>query len=142
MKILIYLTFVISIFLWGCSDNNPTAAGSGGATGGLGGGDTGGGGNGNVTFQVSSQATQDGYQFSFTPSANITVDKLNVTETTGSNYQEQFQGDGTTVYNAGTQYDLVSLTGAQSQMHFKFELIGKTSPGGQAYDVTTEYTIP
>ncbi len=95
-----------------------------------------------MTFQVSSQATQDGFQFSFTPSANITVDKLNVTETTGSNYQEQFQGDGTTVYNAGTQYDLVSLTGAQSQMHFKFELIGKTSPGGQAYDITTEYTIP
>lgn len=148
----IILIIAVSLFIifTGCSkSNNPVSnnTGNGGIGGVIGGGTTGGGnnggGNGAITFSIRSEAGQNGgSEFDAEPSANITLTQINVEETSGTGFTDQIQGDGTTVYQTNTWYKVSEYTGVQSGMKFTFEFIGKTSPAGTDFDVTSNYTVP
>ena len=106
-------------------------------------GNNNGNGNSNVTITIQSQDTQNGdTEFDAQANQNITLDEIDVTETTGTNYNSKNPEDGTTVYLGNTWYIIAELQGVGSGMKFTFEFIGKTSPGGQQFDVTSNYTVP
>lgn len=143
-KFISVLFVCLLVAVTGCSKkDNPVSSTNNGGGGIIGGGGNTGGGNGAVTFQIQTQAGQNGgTEFDATPSTNVTITEIDVSESTGSNFQDQIQGDGTTVYQGGTSYSLTEYTGVQSGMKFTFEFIGKTSPGGQDFDVNSNYTVP
>ncbi len=133
-----FLLLSIVLILGGCSknnsngNNNPLSPLTGGTNNG-----------GTVTFQIRSEAGQNSEtEFDAQPSENCTITEIDVTETTGTNFTDTIQGDGTTVYQAGTWYLLANYTGVQSGLKFTFEFIGKTSPAGAGFDVTSNYTVP
>ena len=100
-------------------------------------------GNNNIIVKIQSQAGQNGVtEFDAQANQNITLDEIDVSETTGTNFNSQNQEDGTTVYQGNTWYAIAQLQGVASGMKFTFEFIGKTSPGGQQFDVTSNYTVP
>ncbi len=125
----------------GCSkkNSNPVSNNNGGgAIGGIGGT---GGGSSNVTFQIRSEAGQNGgTEFDFSPSENLTLSEIFVNETT-IGFKDTVQITGTTAYQKGTFYPINEYTGVQNGMHFKFEFIGKTSADNKSFDVTAEYTV-
>jgi len=135
---LIFITILLFMII-GCSSDD-----SSGDTTGIGGiGGTGGtGGTGNVTIQVQGQAGNDGnYYFYINPSVAITLTSVIVTLAgSGSetidmqNTQFQANNSKACVYypqNYGT-----------SGSKWTFEFKGTLTSGGEAFDVTTTYTIP
>jgi len=120
----------------GCSDDNPTGAG-GGATGG------GGTGTGGVTFTIGQrQGNQGGIMFTAKPSAAATVTQITVS-LPAQNFNDVLQGDGTTVFQGGTVYDLDEYNGVASGQQWTFKFEGKLgSAQGQQYTVTSNYTVP
>lgn len=141
-KIIISILPVLFLLVYGCSNNsggNPTNPFNGSGGGGNG---NGGGGNGTVTFQIQSQLGQNGdTEIDFNPSVSITLTEVDVS-VPAQNFNQNLQGDGQTVFQANSWNTLQNFTGVQTGMQFTFEFKGKTSPGGQSFDVTTNYTIP
>ena len=138
MKKLILFFSLLFIFMIGCNNDNSGDAGTG--IGGIGGG--GGGGTGNVTIQVQGQADGQGkYIFSINPSVAITV--ANVTPSVAAaGYQETI--DVNAQFQAGTFQGLLQYTDTDVQQgqQWKFVFTGTTTNGNQAFNATTNYTIP
>jgi len=141
MKKLVFILIpMIFITLTSCSnDNGGTGTtdpfGTGGTTGGT----------GNVTITISSSQEQDGSViFSGTPSAAVTLSKLTVS-VPAEQYTESFQFDGTTVVNANQTEGLVQYpanSGIASGQKWTFQFEGTLASNNQAYNVTSNYTIP
>ena len=80
--------------------------------------------------------------FTAKPSAAVTVTRITVS-LPAQNFNDVLQGDGTTVYQGGQTYDLEEYTGVASGQQWTFKFEGKLcSAQGQAYNVTSNYTIP
>ena len=132
MKRLFSLLFIISLFaLASCSDD---------ATG-TGGGLLGGGGGGGVTFTIGQRAgDQGGIMFTAKPSAAVTVTQFTV-NLPAQQLSDQYQGDGTTVFQAGQVYDIAEYNGVTAGQNWTFNFKGKLgSTTGADYDATSNYT--
>jgi hypothetical protein len=126
------LLFFLASFI-GC-DDNPT---DGGTIGGIGGGTSGG-----VTFAIMSQDGQNGgIEFHCKPSVDVTLTSVNV-KVPAASYENTYDCDGVSVYSKTDWYLIDEFTGTTSGMQFVFKFIGKTSPEGKPFDVTTNYTVP
>lgn len=98
---------------------------------------------GGVTFAINQKAgTQGGIIFTAKPSTNVTITQITVSLPAQS-YQDILQGDGQTVYQGGQTYDLDEYTGVASGQQWTFKFEGKLGTAqGQAYNVTSNYTVP
>jgi hypothetical protein len=135
-KIISLLVSVLLLIAAGCSDN-PTSS-----TGGIGDGNNGGTNSGTVTFTIMSQAGQNGgIEFYTKPSVDITITSVNV-KVPAENYDETYQGDGTTIYPKDQWQLMDEFTGVTSGMQFTFIFVGKTSPDKKDFNVTVNYTVP
>ncbi len=133
------ISLVLLLFLvcyTGCSDN-PT---DGGTLGGIGGGNTGGG--STVTFTIMSQDGQNGgKEILAKPNVDVTLTSVNV-KVPEVDFDETYEGDGTTVFSKNEWALINEYTGVTSGMKFVIHFVGKTSPDNKAFDVTSNYTIP
>ena len=122
--------------LIGCSDD-ATAPTNGG---GLGGGGNGGG--GGVTFTIGQRTgDQGGIMFTAKPSTAVTVTQFTV-NLPAQQFSDPYQGDGTTVFQAGQVYDIAEYTGVTAGQQWTFNFKGKIgSSTGTDYDVTSNYTV-
>jgi hypothetical protein len=135
MKGILYLLLLfLLVFLTGCKKDDPVSTGSGGLD------ITGGGG---VTFTISQrQGNQGGIMFTAKPSTAVTVTQITVS-LPAQNFNDILQGDGTTVFQGSQTYDLEEYTGVASGQQWTFKFEGKLgSAQGQAYSVTSNYTVP
>lgn len=142
MKKLILLTFSITlIFICSC-DDTATTGGTLTDPFNIGGG---GGGTGTVTITISSRTGQQGETiFSGTPSAAVTLSVLTVS-VPAQQYSESFNFDGTTVVSANVTEDLVQYpanSGVARGQQWTFQFQGTLASNGQAYNITSNYTIP
>ena len=79
--------------------------------------------------------------FTAKPSAAATVTQITVS-LPAQNFNDVLQGDGQTVFQGGTVYDLDEYTGVTSGQQWTFKFEGKLgSAQGQPYDVTSNYTV-
>jgi hypothetical protein len=80
--------------------------------------------------------------FTVKPSTAVTVTGYTIS-LPAQQLSDPYQGDGTTVYQAGQVYDVAEYNGVASGQQWTFNFKGKLgSSTGTAYDVTTNYTIP
>ncbi len=126
---------ILAIFA-GCSEDsgsNPTDPFGGG-----GGTNTGG-----VVFTIGQRnGDQGGIMFTCKPSVAVTVTELTVS-LPAQNYTDPYQGDGTTVFQAGVVVDVGEYTGVASGQQWSFNFKGKIGNAqGKDYNVTSTYTIP
>lgn len=102
------------------------------------------GGSGNVTFAVA--IVQDNQQqlfFDFKPSTSVVLTKMTGNCPAANVNNDVIQGDGTTVYSSNNPIYVGPLTVVQSGQQWSFRFEGKIGNAqGQAYDVTTNYTVP
>jgi hypothetical protein len=133
---LIAIIVIFALSYFGCNNDS----GSGGTDPFSGGGI--GGGTGNVTIQVQGQADGQGnYIFYINPNVAITV--ANVTPSVAAaGYQETI--DVNAQFTAGTFQGLLQYTATDVQQgqQWKFVFTGTTTNGNQAFNATTNYTIP
>ena len=133
-KLFIAFLPLLFIFLSSCSNDS---GGTGSDPFGGGGGGTGG-----VTFQVGTTQGQQGINFTFNPSTNVTVTQITVS-LPAQNFQDVVQGDGTTVFGPQNGFSVGEYTGVATGQQWTFKITGKIgSATGTAYDVTTNFTIP
>ena len=134
------LILVIPLFLYlgiGCSDNggggtitDPFGPGGGGGT------------TGGVTFTIGvTQGQQGGVIFTATPSVAIKITKVTVS-LPAQQFTDVLTGDGTTVYQAGQPVALEEYTGVASGQQWTFKFEGTLASNNQAFNVTTNFTIP
>lgn len=130
------LIFISLFFIWitGCSDDAGGTItdpfGSGGTSG-----------TGNVTFTVSSTQGQQGVIFIATPSVSIKITKVTVS-LPAQQFTDVLTDDGTTTYNANQAVQLDEYTGVASGQQWTFQFEGTIASNNQAYNVTSNYTIP
>ncbi len=100
------------------------------------------GGTGSITFTIGQrQGNQGGIMFTAKPSAAATVTQITVS-LPAQNFNDVLQGDGQTVFQGGTVYDLDEYTGVTSGQQWTFKFEGKLGGAqGQPYDVTSNYTV-
>ena len=137
------LTILFAAFL-GCSDDASVTSPQDGGLGVGNGGGTGGG-NGSVTIAISSQLDQQGGGvFLGTPSVAIKVTKITVS-VAAEQYTESLQYDGTTVVSANVATPFISYnpgSGIATGQQWTFQIEGTLASNNQAYNVTSNYTIP
>jgi hypothetical protein len=137
-KQILYLIILAFFGFLSCSDDS-----GGGVTDPFGTGGT--GGTGGVTFTISSRQEQDGsVVFAATPSVAVKLSKLTVS-VPAEQYTESFQFDGTTVANGGVTEDLLQYpanAGVATGQQWIFQFEGNLASNNQAYNVTSNYTIP
>lgn len=133
------LTLMLLV-LSGCSKDDPVSPPAGG--GGLGGGNGGGGGTTSVTWTIGqAQGSQGGIIFTASPSTAVTVTQLTVS-LASENFQESFQGDGQTIFQGGTVYEVTEYVGVAPGQQWSFRFVGNIGTAqGAAYDVTSNYTV-
>jgi hypothetical protein len=143
MKKLFLLNTLIALLLvfTACSNDDGNATSPFG-TGGGGGGT---GGDGNLTIIISSRQDQQGSTiFTATPSVAITLSKLTVS-VPAEQYTESFQFDATFVAEANVTQDLLEYpagSGVASGQQWTFQFEGTFAATNQAYNVSSNYTIP
>ncbi len=134
-KIFILCSYVMLFTFFSCSSDDSGDS----STPVFGGG--GGGGTGNVTIQVQGQTGQDGnYYFLINPSVAITLATVTITLT----------GTGNETIDINSQFPANTYTPciyyppsyAQKGSKWTFEFKGTLTNGGNAFDVTANYTIP
>lgn len=149
MKTLLKLIFAMSFILYvGCNDN-----GNSSDTNPLGIGNDGNNTGGTVTFKIETQKTQQDVDgdgnldnvtyFTATPSVTITITKATYS-LPAQQYTDSVTDDGTTEYQANVAVDVVGfysdqITGGQN---WEFQFEGKIVSNGQAFNVTSKYTVP
>ncbi len=142
-KIMQLLTLIALVIITGTGCSNDSAGGGGitdpFGTGGLG-GNTGG-----VTFTIASKSDQQGGTiFSAKPSAAVKVSKVTI-GVPAQQYSETFQFDDTIVLNANVAVDFIQYpagSGVTSGQQWTFQIEGTLANNNQAYNVTSNYTIP
>lgn len=102
-----------------------------------------GGGTSVVTFAIGQKAgTSGGIIFTARPSTNVTISRVTVS-LPAQGYEDILQGDDQTIYQGGQTYDLDEYIGVASGQQWTFKFEGKIgNPQGQAYNVTSNYTVP
>ncbi len=101
-----------------------------------------GGGTGNVTFTIGSQqGEQGGILFYCTPSVDVKVTKVTCS-LPAQNFTDVVEGDGTTVFNANSAYGIEEYTGVGSGQQWTFKFEGTIANNNQAFNVTSNYTVP
>lgn len=127
----VYSIIILALIFASCKKSD-----SGGPTGPILGG-------GGATFTIGQQqGNQGGIMFTVKPSTNVTSTQVFVSLPAQS-FQDTLQGDGQTVYQGGQTYDLVEYGGVASGQQWTFKFEGKLgSAQGQAYSVTSNYTVP
>jgi len=143
-KIIAYLFSMAFLTFSACSDDS----GGGTVTDPFGGGNVGNGGNGGsggVTITISSRQEQDGSTvFAATPSVAVKLSKLTVS-VPAEQYTESFQFDGTTVVNANVTEDFLQYpanAGVATGQQWTFQFEGTLAADNQAFNITSNYTIP
>lgn len=101
------------------------------------------GGTGGVTFTIGQrQGNQGGIMFTAKPSTAVTVTQITIS-LPAQNFNDVLQGDGTTIFQGGTVYDLDEYSGVATGQQWTFKFEGKLgSAQGTAYNVTSNYTVP
>ena len=132
--ITIIISFVLLTFV-GCSDD------AGGTVT-----DPFGGGNNNtntggVTFSISAMQGQQGIIFVATPSVNVKITKVTVS-LAAQNFNDVLTDDGTHVYNANEGIQIEEYTGVASGQQWSFRFEGSLASNNQAFNVTSNYTVP
>lgn len=125
-KILLFATFFLLFFYTGCKKDNPVSPVTS-----------------SVTFTISTQpGTQGGTVMLAAPSVDVVITQVDVS-VPAENFTDTVQGDGTTVFPANQPAAIDEYTGVQSGQQWVFRFQGKIgSSTGQAFDVSTNYTIP
>ncbi|MGA9116630.1 MAG: hypothetical protein WB626_07640 [Bacteroidota bacterium] len=119
----------------GCSKDSGTG------TNPFGGGGPGGGGGG-VTFTITSGQGQQGIVFRGAPSTAVTVTQI-IAALPAAGYADTIAGDGTTVFQAGTAYDIGEYTGVAQGQAWRFSFQGRLGNAqGTQYNVSSNYTVP
>jgi hypothetical protein len=135
MKKILSLTILLLISLnIGCNDDS-----GGTVTDPFGGGSN--TGTGNVTFTISAMQGQQGIVFIATPNASVKLTKVTVS-LPAQQFTDVLTDDGTTVFNANEPVQLEEYTGVSSGQQWTFKFEGSLANGGQAFNVTSNYTIP
>jgi hypothetical protein len=138
MKKLLFI-FIPLLFLVLSSCSNDTG---GGVTDPFGTGNNNNNGTGNVTFTIGSQqGTQGGILFYCTPSVDVKITKVTCS-LPAQNYTYPLTDDGTTIYNANVGYELMEFTGVESGQQWTFKFEGTIASNNQAFNVTSNYTVP
>lgn len=137
MKKIIFTLFALLLIITACHNDSgvggitdPFGTGTGGTTGG-----------GNVTFTISAQQGQQGIIFLATPSVAVKLTKVTIS-LPAQNFNDVVQGDGTTVYNANQAVQIEEYTGVASGQQWTFRFEGTIANNNQAYNVTSNYTVP
>ena len=132
-RIIFYLLPIFLLLIASCSDDS-----TGTVTDPFGVG----GGGGSVTFTISTtQDQQGGVTFNATPSVAVKITKVTVA-LPAQQFTDPLQGDGTTVYPASQPVQLEVYTGVASGQQWTFQFEGTLSSNNEAFNVTTNYTIP
>ncbi len=135
-NILFLLSLVTLMFNSGCSDKSSSG------TDPFGGGVGTTGGTGTVTFTIGHTQGNQGIVFTAKPSVDATVSEFTI-NLPAQNFTETYQGDGTTVFKAGSVYSIQEYTGVASGQQWTFNFKGKLgSSTGQDYNVNSNYTVP
>ena len=133
-KIISISLLLITIIILGCQDDSNTGVtdpfGTGTNTG-----------TGNVTFSMSTTQGQQGVIFVATPSVAVKITKVTVS-LPAQQFTDVLTDDGTTVFNANEGVQLDEYTGVASGQQWTFQFEGSLANGGQAFNVTSNYTIP
>ncbi|MCB0730201.1 MAG: hypothetical protein KDC88_04130 [Ignavibacteriae bacterium] len=135
-KLLAILIGFLFIVLIGCSEDSGGTVtdpfGTGGTSGGT----------GNVTFTIgTANGNQGGIIFTATPSVAIKITKVTISLPAQS-FNDVLTGDGTTIYNANEAVGLEEYTGVASGQQWTFQFEGTIASNNQAFNVTTNYTVP
>ena len=134
MKKIISFILIYLFFITGCNNNSgggitdPFGTGNGTRTG-------------SVTFTMSTQQGQQGVIFIATPSVAVKITKVTVS-LPAQQFNDVLQGDETTVYNANQIVQLDEYTGVASGQQWTFQFEGTIANNNQAFNVTTNYTVP
>ena len=138
MKTLGSVFIIICLFLFNSCKSNSSSPTDSGGLGGVGGGGTGG-----VTFTITQGAgNQGGIIFYATPSAAVTITKVN-SSVPAVQFTLDTQGDGTTVFPASKPVSINEFTGVASGQKWVFVFTGKLgSSTGTAFTATSNYTVP
>ncbi|MFZ1322910.1 MAG: hypothetical protein WAT71_15240 [Ignavibacteria bacterium] len=137
-SIYLVLSLFFALFLSSCGSdsstgNNPFVPGGGG------------GGTGNISYTITlvNDPNTNVPAFVLNPSANATITKVTVNCAAAGVNNEEFTGDGTTVYmpNAGPTISTQGITLANGQQ-WTFKIEGKEgSSTGAVYTANANYTI-
>ena len=134
-KLLIYLIPIIFVAFSACNDDS-----GGTVTSPFGTGLTGGA--GNVAFTIGTQQSQQGgIIFTASPSVAVKITKVTIS-LSAQQFTDVLQGDGTTQFNANQAVELEEYTGVGSGQQWTFQFEGTLASDGQAFNVTSNYTIP
>jgi hypothetical protein len=138
MKMLLSVFTIFCLFFF-----NSCKSDSAGGSDGFGFG-PGGGGGGGVTFGITQANGNTGIIFYATPSAAVTITKVNVSvPNSNPPFNEDYTDPGTTVYPANVAVTINEFTGVQSGQKWVFTFTGKLgSATGAAFTVTSNYTVP
>lgn len=134
-NLILYLISLILITGTACNDNS----GGGTLTDPFGNGGT--GGTGSVTFTISSQQGQQGIIFIAAPSVSVKITKVTV-NLAAQQFNDIVQGNGTTVYNANQSVQINEYTGVASGQQWTFQFEGTIVSNNQAFNITSNYTVP
>lgn len=136
-RIIIYLLPILIIALASCSDDS-----GGTVTDPFGSGGLGGGGNGSVTFSISTTNGQQGeVTFNASPSVNVKITKV-IVGLPAQQLSDEYAGDANTVFNANQVVPIETYTGVASGQQWTFQFEGTLASNNQAFNVTSNYTIP
>lgn len=120
-----------------CDDNTTT----GSITDPFGIGGTGGG-TGGVTFTIGSQQGENGgILFHATPSVAVKVAKVTCS-LPAQNFTDVVEGDANTIFNANEAVGIQEYTGVASGQQWTFKFEGTLASNNQAFNVTSNYTVP
>jgi hypothetical protein len=137
-KLILYLFSISILLITSCSDDS----GGGTLTDPFGGGTGGTGGTGGVTFTISStQGNQGGVIFTASPSVDIKVTKVTVS-LPAQQFNDVLTDPGTTVFPANQAVLLGEYTGVATGQQWTFQFEGTLVSNNQAFNVTSNYTVP
>ncbi|MBK8944752.1 MAG: hypothetical protein IPM32_05695 [Ignavibacteriae bacterium] len=135
-KIITIFLILSSIFIISCDDDTTGGVTDPFGTGGIGGG------TGNVTFTIGAQQGENGgILFFATPSVAVKITKVTCS-LPAQNFNDVVEGDGTTIFNANESVGIEEYTGVTSGQQWTFKFEGTLASNNQAFNVTSNYTVP
>jgi len=138
---LLVLFVLTSIIGTGCSDDSA----GGGITDPFGtGGGTGNNNNntGTVTFTIgTTPGTQGGIIFTATPSVSVKITKV-IVSLPSQQYVDTLTDDGVTVFQGNQTFMIQEYIGVASGQKWTFQFEGTLASNNQAFNVTSNYTVP
>lgn len=94
-----------------------------------------------VSFTISTVQGNQGVIFVATPNVAVKLTKVTVSLPAQS-YTDVLTDDGTYVYNANEGIQIEEYVGVASGQQWTFQFEGSTASNNQAFNVTSNYTVP